>query len=481
MKFTSLNESVANDNSGAHCLDAVITTGAATGLKNGQSSIFAKIFVGLLSGFCSLAIFGRVEDPLLSYLTTCVAAVVCILSVAFFYKQELGLHAPVIALTVLFVKLAIPLFHYLYFFDSTYFSNPLGYPPTAYDYSQLHEAMVAISAGWDTFGIDHIEDTYLGGKAKWLVAYHALLYYLAGDNILNFSVWASLHTILAGFLISSVVRGYGGSEAKANWAFVLTSLQPMFLYSDMTMRDIIGQFWLIVGAVLVQRNALSIPRLIVILPMAALFYFQLRNVYIFVLGIYLIISTYLCFERAAGSRHRLFSYAVFFLLVAAFYLNPEETQLFAERYQSNDGVSLHRGMQDKSIIGNFVRGTIGPFPWTQVLFVEDGWLTLPMELLQNWLAMTIYLLSIPRILEQWRVSKTIDSGVLMWSLFFVIGCQSGAAHTVYTNVALVFLFPIALKASFNEAFLKMIVSLSAYVFGNLVFLSLNMSGRGIFQ
>lgn len=441
------------------------------------------ILVGLIVAFIMLSILGGAESPGLSLLQVAFSAVIGIGVTALSFRGKLGVQILWVAILVYFVKLAISIAHYLYFLESNYFSSPVGYFPYINDYAQLDDFMGQYADYWRGLSLAPPLDEGVNKKATVLVAYHALLYYFSNNYVLNFAAWSSFHTIMVAF----VMVWYGENQKLARpqlwFIFLLSALQPMFLYSDMMARDIIGQFWLLVGLTAIAINIRRLRILILITPIALFLAYELRNLYVVVILIYLLLANFLCFNDGARKKITPLMTLILLVFIGAIFIDGDVFfKIFSTYYSENaSGGVINEAYQERSIVGSFIRAFFGPFPWTQVSSDSIGWVSLPMEFLQSWLALTIYSSAFPIVIRLWREQRVLDKGVLLWLLFFLAGAMSGVAHIGYTNVVLVFLLPIVSKIPLRYFLRNGAFSFGLYFIGNIMFNIFGLSGSGMFR
>lgn len=431
----------------------------------------AAIALGMAVMFALLRLFGALTAPLASLIgasTACAAGLIVISRIH--YVRLLGRSFTVLVLLVFIVKIVIGVGHYLYFFEPDYFTQPLGYFPWIYDYGQLPESMQNISASWRMYGFGEVPRTQFVEKSWILAVYHALLSYLNGDNFLNFVPWASFHTLLVGFLVTSLALQRGATPRQATAAFILAGLQPLFLYTDLPQRDIVGQFFVVLAVYLLVHSLEKNRRLLLVLPVALVLVYAQRWAYPFVILIYVLIANVLAKRRTMVVL--MSSIIVVGWLVAGSLVN----ELTLDNYSGElPTTSISR------IPAAFLVGVIGPFPWPQVFEVEDAFVHLPPSFLQAWLGVVIWLIVLPRLFRQWRTDKTVDNLTLASILFALSGMLTMATHTGYIHIATVLLLPMVCQAPAREWEGKAVVASSLYLIGHIVFYGLGLSGSSIFN
>ncbi|MDA8116998.1 MAG: hypothetical protein M0000_06490 [Actinomycetota bacterium] len=422
--------------------------------------------------FAILAVFGRMTGPLESFVGVCVATVCGLVVISqVHYASRLGRSFTTVVLAVFVVKIAIGVGHYLYFFEPNYFTKPLGYFPWSYGFGQLPEGMQNIAHFWHTYGFTGVPQSQIVEKSWMLGVYHAMLYYLSGDHFLNFVPWASFHTVLVGFLVASLALEKGTTRRQATAAFVLTSLQPLFWYTDLPERDIVGQFFVVLAIYLLVHRLDKGHRLLPILPVALALVYAQRWVYPLVIVVFVVLASLLAKHKArvAAALSGIF---VAVLLVAG----PLVTRLTVGNYGGDLPTT-----PDTAIPQAVLAGVIGPFPWTQVFSVEDALIHLPPDLVQAWLGVVIWMIVLPRVWRRLRATGMVDELVLVVFLFSVSGVLTVATHTVYVHVVTVLLFPVACRASVREWAHKAVVVSYLYLFGHLAFYGLGLEGHNFFR
>lgn len=460
----------------------------ATILRSGREAIQPKqrvwaplgaIALGVAVMFGLLWISGAIPTTPLGSLIgaslACAAGLIVISRVH--YAKLLGRAFTFVVLLVFVVKIAIGVGHYLYFLEPNYFSQPLGFFPWIFDFSQLEEGMRIISAFWRMYGFVDVPTTQIVEKSWILAVYHALLYYVNGDHFLNFVPWASFHTLLVGFLITSLALQRGATQRQAIAVFILASLQPLFLYTDLPQRDIVGQFFVVLAVYLVVSNLKNPVRLLAVLPIATVLVYTQRWAYPYVLVGALLLTFFLA-QRRVGLALFLMSILILIwsqatasILEATLGNYSRATQFTADTLPIT---SLSR------LPAALIVGVVGPFPWTQVLEVQDGFIHLPPTFLQAWVGMLIWLIVLPRVWRQWRKTRTVDELALFSFMFALSGMITAATHTGYIHIATVLLLPSACQAPVREWVRKALVVFYLYLIGHIIFFALGLSNRNLF-
>lgn len=455
---------------------AMHSTSLADGVEVARSghSVWAPlgaIALGMAVMFALLRAFGAVATtPLGSLLGTslaCIAGLILISRVH--YTRLLGSSFTAVVLLVFVVKIAIGVGHYLYFFEPNYFSQPLGFFPWIFDYGQLPEGMQSISTSWRLYGFTDLPVTQIGEKSQILAVYHALLYYLNGEYFLNFVPWASFHTLLVAFLVTSLAVQQGATRRQATGAFVLASLQPLFLYSDLPQRDIVGQFFVVLAVYLLVQSFKETRRLVLVLPIALILVYAQRWVYPYIILIYSLL-VYLLSKRRTAVALALLSIGVTIWLAAGTFIN----EVTLANYSQLPITSINR------LPAAIVVGIVGPFPWTQVFDVQDAFIHLPPSFAQAWLGMVIWVIVLPRVWRQWRAMREVDVLALISFLFALSGTLTTATHTGYIHIATVLLLPMACRAPLRDWARTVVMVFYLYLIGHIVFFGLGLSDRNLF-
>jgi hypothetical protein len=393
------------------------------------------------------------------------------------YAKLLGRVFTFVVLLVFVVKIAIGAGHYLHFFEPNYFSQPLGFFPWIFDFGQLEEGMRVISAFWRMHGFVDVPTTQIVEKSWFLAAYHALLYYVNGEHFLNFVPWASFHTLLVGFLVTSLALQRGATPRQAIAVFILASFQPLFLYTDLPQRDIAGQFFVVLAVYLLVNNLKNPVRLLIVLPVTIVLVYTQRWAYPYVL-VGALLLTYFLAQRRIG--------LALFLLGILILIWSQATASILERTLGNYSRAAQFAVEALPITSlsrlpaAFAVGVVGPFPWTQVFVVQDAFIHLPPVFLQAWLGVLIWLIVLPRVWRQWQKTRTVDELVLFSTMFALSGMITVATHTGYVHIATVLLLPLACQAPAREWARKALVVFYLYLIGHIVFFALGLNGRNLF-
>jgi hypothetical protein len=426
---------------------------------------------GLVVLFAVLLVLGDLTVPVVSLLGTtaaCLAALVVICQAHYVRWMEPSF--AVLVISVFLLKTGVGVAHYLYFFEPHYFAKPLGFFPWIYDYAQLPLGMQEVRAHWNTFGFSTLPETTLVGKSYLLVVYHALLYKLAGDHFLNFVPFSSFHTVLVAFLVTSLALQRGANRQQARAVFMLAALQPLFLYSDLPQRDIVGQLFVVLAVYLLVHSLNKVRRAAVALPIAVVLGYAQRTVYPFLLLVYELLL-HLLARRRAVTALLIFGVSLWIWTTWGESIGRMTVGLYGE--------TLPTTTMDR-LPAAITVGVVGPFPWTQVLNDRETMIHLPPSLLQAWFGVVLWLIVGPRAWRQWRTTRSVDELVLASLLFTISGMMTTATHTGYVHIATVLVLPVACWASAREWAAKVQVSLALYLIGHVVFFAAGLGGRGVF-
>jgi hypothetical protein len=436
------------------------------------------IALGMAVMFALLIVVSFFQSPLGSLVGVSLACAAGLIVISRrFYTRYLGRSFTAIVLLVFVLKIIIGIWHYLYFFEPNYFNAPLGYFPWAYDFGQLPEGMQSISSFWHMYGFVDVPRTQIVEKSWILAVYHALLYYFSGEYFLNFVPWTSFHTLLVGFLVSVLALQSGATGRQATIAFVLASLQPLFLYTDLPQRDIVGQFFVVLAVYLALISYENLRRLMVVLPLALVLVYAQRWAYPFVI-VGAVLLAYIL------SKHRYLLATMFIGILVSLWSQAGSSflELTIGKYGGRSGFSAE-DLPITSIThipAAILVGLIGPFPWTQVFSVQNAFIHLPPNFIQSWLGLIIWSIAFPRIWRQWKTTKTLNSLAIYPFLFTLSGMMTSATHVGYVHIATVMLLPMTCQASKKEWLHKTVIVSFLYFIGHILFFGMGFSGAGSF-
>jgi hypothetical protein len=444
----------------------------------GAFAPLGALAIGTTVMWTILWIVGDLASPVASLLGTVLACGTGLFVISrSYYEKRLLRPFTCVVMLVFIVKIGIGIAHYLYFFDPGYFSSPLGYFPWIFDYGQLPDGMQRISEYWREYGLTGLPKVQIVGKTAVLAAYHAMLYYLCGEHFLMFVPWASFHTILVGFLITSFALQRGATARQATAAFVLTSLQPLFWYTDLPQRDIVGQFFVILAAYLVVNSLGKVRRMALVLPLAILLVYAQRWAYPFVVVAQVITSYFLAKRKAILAIASICAFIIAWWIAGAWIVDA--TLAKYSGVHQFDASNLPITSIDRVPAGILV-GIIGPFPWTQLFIVKDAFIHLPPNMIQAGLGLVTWMVVVPVLWRQWKATKMLDDLAIFSGLYSISGMMTEATHTGYVHIATVLLLPMACKVPGRVWARNVIIVCMLYIIGNVLFWGLGLEGKGWF-
>lgn len=318
---------------------------------------------------------------------------------------------------------------------------------------------------------------------EWLALKHIFLHYIMSNlyltgsfHTLDISVQNTLFSIYTAVLIASLVKLLGGDKKQIRWALILAIMQPFSMISTMIFRDIVGQFFVILGLYLVFKAfSKSTINLIWVILLASVSMFLQRLIYaVFPLAILVIIS----FFKRKGKYQLLF---VAPLIIALLYFN---SALFmvddsAEFYGKNiTGASLWIFLPI-----NIIRLFIGPFPWTNWFIFDDNHIFIIGDYLQAVVNVT-FVFYIIKYLIKYKLADFIKNNylffVVSFSLFMFSALGTVDVHIVYMSTATVILIPVIVKIT-NSLQLKkaFVIVFTLFLVLNVLLIAFGLTGQGI--
>lgn len=414
---------------------------------NAPKNIGRALFAIVIFWVLVYLLVPRGGSAIVTLITTYISALLAI-SFLFFHLRRTGVisaHLALVGVIIFSIKVFIGIAHYLLFMDSEYFSS--NSPVFAYlnDFEWLNLMMLRISEHWIDFGFGTFPLDFVVQEQKnvLLLPYFSLLYYLGGnEHFLNVTVVNSFHNILVAAVVANFAASIAPKKVVAA-TFLICLMQPFGLLSSIMWRDSAGQFFLVVGAILIAQSKgglLEIGKLMLAVILMGL----LRNIYILVGVVSVAIKQMqTLFGNRAGSRYQVALIACFVLGVL-YYIFPIVISYYTYTLSGEGGFTLSYTLSIGPLVKKFLIGLIGPFPWTQI-FDSD---TQGREFLLQDILQAVFNLTVLSLFFWGLINKKIrlngQPNLTIIALVFMImglGLLS-YGHIPYVTVATVLLLPL---------------------------------------
>jgi hypothetical protein len=434
--------------------------------------------VAIVLFFSGLWLVGDLGDPLISFLSVCVVALTALVVAAVPFVKVLRPSFICIVSGVLALKIVLGCGHYLWFFEPSYFTQPLDAFPWVVDYAQLPDGMATISTYWHTAGITaQVPHTILGEKSLWLLCYHSLLFYFSGTHILNFTPFAALHTTLMGLIATSIMIARRATRGVCICAFCLVALAPLNWYTDLTARDYVGQLFLIMTVYAIVQYASRSWLFWVLFPLSLAAASSFRAPY--PLALLAVLSLHLAFRRGTRKILTLLTIIVGALAIGGIGTTVLNLDFYRQQALLNGRTAMW--FVPVGVLAHLAVGLLGPFPWTSIQADPSYWIHLPPTITQAALTLTALVLVVPRVAKAFWKTRAIDSYFLAFIMFFLSGLLSSGVHVQYTNAAYPCLLVLASPMHWAEWQNAALAVLGVYALSHLVFFFLGFQNLGAFN
>ena len=267
-----------------------------------MNGILLKIGISYLLFLTLILLFNNNSSRIESYSIVLFAALVALIYLSFASQKYLGTKIGIIIIVGFLFKLFIGyIFWELYLFPD-YLSNADSEMKFAhFEYLHTDNLMLEIAKF-------RINNGFFSFSIEWLIIKHIYLHYIMSNlyltgnfHPLDISVQNTLFSTYTAILIASFVKLLGGEKKYIKWALILALYQPFSMISSIISRNIVGQFFVILGLYLLY-NALrkSNIKLILLILLASMSMYLERLIY-FVFPI-IITIIYLSFNKKGGIK-----------------------------------------------------------------------------------------------------------------------------------------------------------------------------------
>ena len=254
------------------------------------------------------------------------------------------------------LKMFIGIFHFLFFYDSNYFSGSGDILRIFQeDFTVYFDYVSSLVEEKDSYGLLYFDVTRQ-------VTTHQELLNVIATSMCKFGVYAlnivplnCLFSSLAAINIYICIEKTGIAKEKKKGLMWLLCLFPIFLDDAIFVRDIAGQFVMSIGVCLIVLSNEK-TRFAWLIPAALLFYMQ-RTAYITVPFLMYMAQSFI-------SKKKSFNFLfILLIMIAVALFMPNFGGIVGDEYEYRQ-----KGMQSVSILSlpmRFLFSIIGPFPWWQ--------------------------------------------------------------------------------------------------------------------
>lgn len=317
-----------------------------------------------------------------------------------------------------------------------------------------------------------------------LVRYVMSTLFLSGSFYpFDLSVQNSLFSIYTAAIIGLIVREMGGTKAQIKFALLMTIYQPFSFVSTMIWRDVVGQFFVVLGGYLLYKAfRASTVKMVLLLLASIVSFFVTRYLYAFFPVI--ILCGYLFFVK----RNKL---GVLILPLLYIFIDYFDNLLSITKHLSDNYGDNVMGIKFWLLLPfSILRLFIGPFPWSNWFSFTDNTIFLIVHYLQAvvnvaffWITVGLYgggklLLSSKFVSRETRSMDGLFLGLVF--LFIMAGLGTEAVHVNYMSSGIIFLIPAISRASTTGNLVRVVFRVFIFfILLNVIFMSFGLSGLGL--
>ena len=439
-----------------------------------NKNILLHLFISYLLFISILIIFGGGLSRVASYAVAFMAATFSICFLSHKFKDIYHVNITSIAMIGFCIKLLIGYIFWDLYMWPNYFSNE--YSQIVYDHFEYlftHNSMEKIAEhrlSNSFFSLPPVD--YALGQGKYIFINYIMsnLYLSGNSNLLDFSIQNSLFSFYTAVLISLMSIIFGATKKQAKIIFIIALFQPFSFISIMIWRDVVGQFFFMLGVylLLISFNE-KIIKASTIIVFSSISMALLRSIYIFI-PFFLYSLKYLKDGMISLRKGLIFAVLIIFFL---FILARTSLISFLESGYSSylSGISSIQFIITLPI--EYFRAILGPFPWINWFKFTDN----TIFLLANYLQ-AVYVVSILYFAIKYYKSSQSEFKSYIAFLFFLLLTMSLAPtdiHTEYYTFAAVLLLPISAKyITIPRFMLSYILVFSIFLILNLIYFSIRL-------
>jgi hypothetical protein len=441
------------------------------------NGILLKIGISYLLFLTLILLFNNYSSRTESYSILLFAALVALIYLSFASQKYLGTKVGIIIIVGFLFKLFIGyIFWELYLFPD-YFSNADSEIKFAhFEYLHTDNLMLEIAKF-------RINNGFFSFSTEWLVTKHIYLHYIMSNlyltgnfHPLDISIQNTLFSTYTSILIASFVKLLGGEKKYIKWALILSIYQPFSMISSTISRNIVGQFFVILGLFLLF-NALrkSNFKLIAIILLASMSMYLERLIYVVFPTIIAII--YLFFNKKGKFKILLIAPILLGLISLILFLFVGDNSV--ESYSKN----ISRAIFWIFFPINILRLFIGPFPWTNWFDFDDNSIFLISDYMQAVVNVTFVSLIIKYFFKNKLTDLTKENYlffIVSFSLFMFSALGTVDIHLGYMSIGTVMLIPVLVQITNPiQLNISFVIVLALFLAFNVILIATGIAGHGI--
>jgi hypothetical protein len=373
----------------------------------------------------------------------------------------------IIICSIFILKIIIGLWHYLYFIDPAYFTNPFQ--------MRMHEEYQVYYNTICIFADAKKNDLFTKPPNIFLVSHPDILniisfiFYRCGNYLLTIMPLNAMVSLFAAVSIAYISRNTIIKTSQITMIVVLCALFPINLIASIFQRDMTGQFLMTVGVVLIVLSK-NKWKLLFLLLASYLFYLQRTPYIIIPFAAYLL---YIILRKNENRIYTIFIMSFVFIIIAISY------NLLSDIYEKNG--SYLTSFSNKNTVYlfpvKFAIGIIGPFPWTQFVKSYESSYQLQDYLMAVFLFSVLYYI-FPYIIKQIK-KHNLDFMILVSFCLIIFGIMNPFMHISYVSIGVIFLMPVLSKLVTLKKFLITFMKFfSLFLIANFIYILAGLQNSG---
>ena len=416
-------------------------------IKYGFFEYIKKILIVIIT-FYILTFFAFDNNPLISLISLSLNLLICLNIACYLFFKNYRWN---IIISFFFIlKIFIGAIHYLYFFDSSYFSSGnfvyLNHEYFAvYEHLQLsvdYKIENGIFAFYPLGSITHQE--------IWSFISIPFVYY--GKFFMNIapinSFFASLTTLNL-LLISKYYYVY--SPKKLYYVLIISSLCPVTLISSLFWRDVVGIYLLSLAFILILLSKKNIVLNIISILISSFLFYSYRT-------LYALIILFMSFLRYVKVNFITLSLSLLFTLYVGYYIFIN----YSIQYITIDDVTAIYNYNIMSVFIKIPLGFIGPFPWTQ--FFDNAIFSYQIQeniqAVFNLTLLYFFVRNFKSMILQYKNDIIFQTSFLL----ILAGLINPFMHLVYVSFAFIYLIPFLANYTTLKNFLNRFLLIGILLF-----------------
>ncbi len=440
--------------------------------------IVPDLIISYIIFICPIILLAPNTTRIESFVIAAVSAIMAIGYMGIKSKLTFGFNFTGYLIIGFFVKLLIGYLFWEFYMFPDYFSNPnSGFVFDHYEYLLTHEWMKEMAEARIEDGIVNIPTYMWFYKNSFIHLFMSNLYMSGSFNPFDIAVQNALFSIFTAIIVAQIVKFLGGSIKQQRSALIIALFLPFSIISSIIFRDIVGQFFVALGGLLivrsVEKKALVALSLI---ALASLAMFMQR--YIYLVFPVAVISLY--FLTDTKNRYKLLLIPFLFIGLAS--INSFFSLFDAVSTGYSEEVS---GLKLYLLLPlNIIRLFIGPFPWINWFKFDDFTIFLIVEYLQAVLNITFAFFIVKLMIRKKSPNFIPQEKVLimLFALFMFTALGTKEVHANYMSIGAIFLIPVLMKHySLKRIGFTSIGIFFLFLLFNFLFIAMGLGGMGLGQ